>query len=236
MPSPPPSANGSRHGARPVWLDSVAEQASRADQAALARPRGSGRWPITCAASWASMGFGPASCVNSPRRHLYRAGPPGGGDQRLPLTLLRPRPLDEAISSAGGVRFEALDHNLMLDGLPGVFCAGGNARLGGAHWRLPVDRLLRQRARGRTQRAGLVARQALETGTPAPRYLPDGRFFGLPAAPAPKPGALRTALTVGALLSDNCPSGSCRACRRSSRPWFLRPPVSSAPRRRVRSA
>ena len=43
---------------------------------------------------------------------------------RLPLTLLRPRPLDEAISSAGGVRFEALDRNLMLAGLPGVFCAG----------------------------------------------------------------------------------------------------------------
>ena len=70
------------------------------------------------------MGFGPASCVNSPRRHLCRAGPPGGGDQRLPLTLLRPRPLDEAISSAGGVRFEALDRNLMLAGLPGVFCVG----------------------------------------------------------------------------------------------------------------
>lgn len=42
----------------------------------------------------------------------------------LPLRLLRPRPLDEAISSAGGVRFEALDAGLMLRELPGVFCAG----------------------------------------------------------------------------------------------------------------
>ena len=42
----------------------------------------------------------------------------------LPLTLIAPRPLDEAISSAGGVRFEALDENLMLRDLPGVFCAG----------------------------------------------------------------------------------------------------------------
>jgi hypothetical protein len=42
----------------------------------------------------------------------------------LPLTLVAPRPLDEAISSAGGVRFEALDENLMLRDLPGVFCAG----------------------------------------------------------------------------------------------------------------
>ncbi|MBT9591175.1 MAG: TIGR03862 family flavoprotein [Thiobacillus sp.] len=42
----------------------------------------------------------------------------------LPLTLGAPRPLDEAISSAGGVRFESLDETLMLRDLPGVFCAG----------------------------------------------------------------------------------------------------------------
>jgi uncharacterized flavoprotein (TIGR03862 family) len=42
----------------------------------------------------------------------------------LPLTLLRARPLAEAISTAGGVRFDALDENLMLRALPGVYCAG----------------------------------------------------------------------------------------------------------------
>ena len=42
----------------------------------------------------------------------------------LPLTLRAPRPLDEAISSAGGVSFDALDEQLMLRTLPGVFCAG----------------------------------------------------------------------------------------------------------------
>ena len=42
----------------------------------------------------------------------------------LPVTLIAPRPLDEAISSAGGVVFEALDERLMLRSLPGVFCAG----------------------------------------------------------------------------------------------------------------
>lgn len=42
----------------------------------------------------------------------------------LPVKLVRPRPLDEAISSAGGVTFEALDEHLMLRQLPGVFCAG----------------------------------------------------------------------------------------------------------------
>jgi len=42
----------------------------------------------------------------------------------LPLRLVSPRPLDEAISSAGGVAFEALGERLMLQALPGVFCAG----------------------------------------------------------------------------------------------------------------
>jgi uncharacterized flavoprotein (TIGR03862 family) len=42
----------------------------------------------------------------------------------LPLPLLRPRPVDEAISTAGGVRFEALAANGMLQAMPGVFCAG----------------------------------------------------------------------------------------------------------------
>ena len=42
----------------------------------------------------------------------------------LPLTLVKTRPLDEAISSAGGVTFEAMDEQLMLKALPGVFCAG----------------------------------------------------------------------------------------------------------------
>jgi len=42
----------------------------------------------------------------------------------LPLTLVKARPLDEAISSAGGVTFEAMGERLMLKALPGVFCAG----------------------------------------------------------------------------------------------------------------
>lgn len=65
--SPPPSANGSRHGARPKygWTCRRTGVASRSRQPWLARAV-PGRWPITCAASWASMGFGPASCVNSP--------------------------------------------------------------------------------------------------------------------------------------------------------------------------
>jgi uncharacterized flavoprotein (TIGR03862 family) len=42
----------------------------------------------------------------------------------LPLTLTAPRPIADAISSAGGVMLEALDAQLMLRARPGVFCAG----------------------------------------------------------------------------------------------------------------
>ena len=47
-----------------------------------------------------------------------------GAMKALPLTLHAPRPVAEAISTAGGVRFDALTDGLMLTALPGVFCAG----------------------------------------------------------------------------------------------------------------
>jgi predicted flavoprotein YhiN len=42
----------------------------------------------------------------------------------LPLRATAPRPLEEAISTAGGVPFEALDARLMVRTLPGIFCSG----------------------------------------------------------------------------------------------------------------
>ena len=42
----------------------------------------------------------------------------------LPIELIATRPIDEAISSAGGIAFESLDEHLMIRSIPGVFCAG----------------------------------------------------------------------------------------------------------------
>jgi len=42
----------------------------------------------------------------------------------LPVPLLRTRPLEEAISSAGGVKLDAVDDGFMLNAVPGVFCSG----------------------------------------------------------------------------------------------------------------
>ena len=44
--------------------------------------------------------------------------------KRLPVRLTGMRPMDEAISTAGGVRPQAMDERLMLLARPGVFCAG----------------------------------------------------------------------------------------------------------------
>lgn len=44
--------------------------------------------------------------------------------KNLPIPLIGPRPIAEAISSAGGVSSDALDENLMVKSLPGLFLAG----------------------------------------------------------------------------------------------------------------
>ena len=80
--------------------------------------------------------------------------------KRLPLTLVRTRPLDEAISTAGGVPFEALSEHLMLRQLPGVFCAGEML-----DWEAPTGGYLLTAcfASGRT--AGLGMRDWLQART-----------------------------------------------------------------------
>lgn len=59
-----------------------------------------------------------------PREALQDAGRVAQTLKRLRLTLRATRPVAEAISTAGGVRFESLDAGLMLKSRPGVFCAG----------------------------------------------------------------------------------------------------------------
>lgn len=72
--------------------------------------------------------------------------------KRLPLVLRRARPLAEAISSAGGVRLEALDGTLMLDALPGVFVAGEML-----DWEAPTGGYLLTACYASGRRAGLGA-------------------------------------------------------------------------------
>jgi hypothetical protein len=70
----------------------------------------------------------------------------------LPIPLVAPRPLQEAISSAGGVSFVALDERLMLRNLPGVFCAGEML-----DWEAPTGGYLLTACFASGRRAGLGA-------------------------------------------------------------------------------
>ena len=60
--------------------------------------------------------------------HEFRGEIPAGDlaqtIKSLALPPLSPRPIDEAISTAGGLKREALDDTLMLQNLPGVFACG----------------------------------------------------------------------------------------------------------------
>ena len=70
----------------------------------------------------------------------------------LPIILTATRPIDEAISTAGGVCFEALDEHLMLQSLPGVFCAGEML-----DWEAPTGGYLLSAAFASGRAAGLGA-------------------------------------------------------------------------------
>ncbi|MES2959385.1 MAG: TIGR03862 family flavoprotein [Pseudomonadota bacterium] len=59
-----------------------------------------------------------------PREAMADAAHLAAAIKALPITLAAARPIAEAISSAGGVRLEALDECLMLRARPGLFCAG----------------------------------------------------------------------------------------------------------------
>ncbi|KAB0605038.1 TIGR03862 family flavoprotein [Cupriavidus pauculus] len=76
----------------------------------------------------------------------------------LPLRLIRARPIDEVISSAGGVRFEAMDDRLMLSAMPGVFCAGEML-----DWEAPTGGYLLTACFASGQVAGAGAAQFLRT-------------------------------------------------------------------------
>lgn len=76
----------------------------------------------------------------------------------LPITLIATRPINEAISTAGGVCFESLDAQLMLKMLPGVFCAGEML-----DWEAPTGGYLLTAALASGRAAGLGALSWLQT-------------------------------------------------------------------------
>ncbi|EPJ92257.1 TIGR03862 family flavoprotein [Pseudomonas sp. CFII68] len=114
-----------QHGSATIHLDLLPGRPVDKIQQALSKPRGSrsmakhlhSQLGIDGAKAALLRELTPAECFTDPARLAQAI-------KALPVTLVKTRPLDEAISSAGGVTFEALDERLMLKQLPGVFCAG----------------------------------------------------------------------------------------------------------------
>ena len=114
-----------QHGAATILIDLLPGKAVDKIEAALAKPRGSRSMSKHLHSQLGLDGvkaallreLAPTDCFADPAQLAQAI-------KALPLKLIKTRPLDEAISSAGGVRFEALDEHLMLKQLPGVFCAG----------------------------------------------------------------------------------------------------------------
>jgi predicted flavoprotein YhiN len=81
----------------------------------------------------------------------------------LPVPLTGPRPIDEAISTAGGVTRAAVDDTLMLRVRPGTFCAGEML-----DWDAPTGGYLLTACLATGRWAGKAAADWLETaGAPA---------------------------------------------------------------------
>jgi len=112
-------------GSALIHLDLLPDKNLQTIIAEIARPRGS-RSQASHLQSRLGLKGVKAGLLREliPAQDYKQAERLGAAIKNLPLRLLAPRPLDEAISSAGGVRFEAMDAHLMLQAVPGVFCAG----------------------------------------------------------------------------------------------------------------
>ncbi|WP_129972794.1 MULTISPECIES: TIGR03862 family flavoprotein [unclassified Pseudomonas] len=113
------------HGAATIHIDLLPGRPVDKLQAALSKPRGS-RSMAKHLHSQVGIDGVKAALLRELTDAATFADPAmlARAIKALPLTLVKTRPLDEAISSAGGVTFEAMDERMMLKALPGVFCAG----------------------------------------------------------------------------------------------------------------
>ena len=113
------------HGAATLHLDLAPGKSLERVHAELAHPRGS-RSLASHLQSRAGIDGVKAGLLREVlgREAMHDMARVSAAVKSLPLRLVATRPIDEAISSAGGVRFDAMDSSLMLRALPGVFCAG----------------------------------------------------------------------------------------------------------------
>ncbi len=149
-----------QHGPAQAFIDLLPARSAEWVAREVAHPRGS-RSLATHLKSRLGIDGVKAALLRelTPRDVMADADQLAAALKALPLGVSAARPIDEAISSAGGVRFEALDDALMLKALPGVFCAGEML-----DWEAPTGGYLLTACRASGVRAGLgVVRWAGQT-------------------------------------------------------------------------
>ncbi|MES3040811.1 MAG: TIGR03862 family flavoprotein [Pseudomonadota bacterium] len=148
------------HGSAEIVLDLLPDISAAQLLSALQKPRGK----LTLARHWQRIGL--EGVKASLLREVVTATELANTVQlaerikALPVTLLAARPLDEAISSAGGVAWPALTPDLMLHDLPGVFCAGEMV-----DWEAPTGGYLLTACWAMGRRAGAGAADWLATAS-----------------------------------------------------------------------
>jgi uncharacterized flavoprotein (TIGR03862 family) len=113
------------HGRALVHIDLLPDRSDDWVRAEVARPRGS-RSLSTHLKSRLHIEGLKAALLHEllPRESIHDAAALARAIKALPLEFGSARPVAEAISTAGGVRFGSVDERLMLHSVPGVFCAG----------------------------------------------------------------------------------------------------------------
>lgn len=112
-------------GAATLWVDLLPDRSADQVLAAVRHPRGSRSLGSHLKSRLGLDGIKSALLHEVLAREQWQD--PARIAQTLkaaPIELVAPRPVQEAISTAGGVAFEDLDAQLMLRAMPGVFVAG----------------------------------------------------------------------------------------------------------------
>lgn len=114
-----------RHGEVTLWLDLLPDMPPARVLAEVSHPRGARSLSSHLKSRLHLHGIKAAILFELlSKEDLAHAATLATAIKALPIRLLAARPIDEAISSAGGVRLEGLDRALMVTGQPGLFCAG----------------------------------------------------------------------------------------------------------------
>ena len=150
-------------GSATLMLDLVPDRTAEQVLAAVAHPRGARSLSSHLKSRLGIDGIKSGVLHETlSREAMHDPAQLGAAIKATPLRLVAARPIDEAISTAGGVRLDALSNGLMASARPGLFCAGEML-----DWEAPTGGYLLTGAMASGAAAARGAMAFLERETPA---------------------------------------------------------------------